>query len=97
MARTQRKATTSQVYERLINRLDVALDSAQTAVQLRNEHSAEVELRGLSHAELELINAYLNRSEREVDRRSHGSSHVQETPSAANVIWLKDRVKQAKG
>ncbi|NMY37471.1 MULTISPECIES: hypothetical protein [Pseudomonas] len=97
MAKTQRKATTSKVYERLINRLDVALDSAKTAEQLRNEHPVEVELRGLSHAELELINAYLNRSEREVDRRSHGSSFVQQTPAAANVIWLKDRVRQAKG
>ena len=97
MAETQRTAVTSQVYERLINRLSVALDSAKTAVQLRDERPAELELRGLSRAELELINAYLNRSEREADGRSQGSSNVQHAPTTAKVIWLKDRVKGAKG
>ena len=94
MAKTQRKATTSKVYERLINRLDVALDSAKTAEQLRNEHPVEVELRGLSHAELELINLYLNRIGREAIKRSQGSVNMQDAPRA-KVIWLKDRVQGA--
>ena len=97
MPESQRKEIKSEVYERLIDRLSVALDSAKTAVQLRDERPVELELRGLSHAELELINAYLNRSEREADGRSQGSSNVQHAPPTAKVIWLKDRVKGAKG
>lgn len=93
MAETQRTAVTSQVYERLINRLSVALDSAKTAVQLRDERPAELELRGLSRAELELINVYLNRIGREADERLQGSSTEQKAPQTAKVIWLKDRVK----
>ena len=94
MAELQRSATTSQVYERLIDRLSVALDSAKTAVQLRDERPVELELRGLSRAELELINLYLNRMGREVVERSQGSRYMQDAPKA-KVIWLKDRVQGA--
>ena len=94
MAELQRSATTSQVYERLIDRLSVALDSAKTAVQLRDERPVELELRGLSHAELELINLYLNRIGREAIKRSQGSVNMQDAPRA-KVIWLKDRVQGA--
>ena len=94
MAELQRSATTSQVYERLIDRLSVALDSAKTAVQFRDERPVELELRGLSHAELELINLYLNRIGREAVKRSQGSVNMQDAPRA-KVIWLKDRVQGA--
>ena len=95
MAELQRSVATSQVYERLIDRLSVALDSAKTAVQLRDERPVELELRGLSHAELELINLYLNRIGREADGRSQGSMNMQDAPYKAKVIWLKDRVQGA--
>lgn len=94
MAELQRSVATSQVYERLIDRLSMALDSAKTAVVLRNERPAELELRGLSHAELELINLYLNRIGREAVKRSQGSVNMQDAPRA-KVIWLKDRVQGA--
>ena len=93
MAETQRTAIKTQVYERLIDRLSVALDSARTAVQLRNEQPVDLELRGLSRAELELINVYLNRMGREADVRPQSSMSEQETPYKAKVIWLKDRVQ----
>ena len=70
MAELQRSVATSQVYERLIDRFSMALDSAKTAVVLRDERPVELELRGLSHAELELINLYLNRIGREAVKRS---------------------------
>ena len=94
MAETQRKAIKTQVYERLIDRLSMALDSAKTAVVLRDERPVELELRGLSHAELELINLYLNRIGREAVKRSQGSVNMQDAPRA-KVIWLKDRVQGA--
>lgn len=93
MVESQYKAIKSEVFERLIDRLSVALDSAKTAVRLRNERPAELELRGLSRAELELINVYLNRIGREADERLQGSSTEQKAPQTAKVIWLKDRVK----
>ena len=94
MPESQRKEIKSEVYERLIDRLSVALDSAKTAVQLRDERPVELELRGLSHAELELINLYLNRIGREAIKRSQGSVNMQDAPRA-KVIWLKDRVQGA--
>ena len=93
MAELQRSVATSQVYERLIDRLSVALDSANTAVRLRNERPVELELRGLSRAELDLINMYLNRTGREAEIRSPGSMNEQDTHPGAKVIWLKDRVR----
>lgn len=53
------KVMQPDVYERLIDRLGLALDVARTAVRLRDEKPAELELRGLSRAEYELIDAYL--------------------------------------
>ena len=94
MVESQYKAINSEVFERLIDRLSVALDSAKTAVQLRDERPVELELRGLSHAELELINLYLNRIGREAIKRSQGSVNMQDAPRA-KVIWLKDRVQGA--
>ena len=93
MPETQRTVIKTQVYERLIDRLSVALDSASTAVQLRNEQPVDLELRGLSRAELELINVYLNRMGREADVRPQSSMSEHEPPYKAKVIWLKDRVQ----
>lgn len=49
------------LYERLLQRLALALDEAETASRLHAEPLRELELDGLSPAELELIRAYLNR------------------------------------
>ena len=48
------------LYERLLQRLALALDEADTAERLRDEHPTELELRGLSEAEMGLIRAYLD-------------------------------------
>ncbi len=48
------------LYDRLLRRVTLALDEADTAERLRDEHPAELELKGLSLAELGLIRAYLN-------------------------------------
>jgi len=53
-------ASGSGLYERLLQRLALALDEADTAERLRDECPVELELRGLSGAELELIRAYLD-------------------------------------
>jgi hypothetical protein len=94
----------ADLYERLIDRLGLALDIAKTAVRLRNEHPAELELRGLSHAEFRLIEAYLDRTEVAVLKEealnvNKGSSSPSREPAEsvpgarhlANVIWLKDQ------
>ena len=62
-------------------------------MQLRNEQPVDLELRGLSRAELELINVYLNRMGREADVRSKSNMSALEAPYKAKVIWLKDRVQ----
>jgi hypothetical protein len=84
------KAMQPDVYERLIDRLGLALDVARTAVRLRDEKPAELELRGLSRAEYELIDAYLH---------AHGERAAVEPPLAAvpvrtpsaKVYWLHER------
>lgn len=53
-------ASGSGLYERLLQRLALALDEAETAERLRDECPVELELRGLSSAEMELIRAYLD-------------------------------------
>ena len=53
-------ASGSGLYERLLQRLALALDEADTAERLRDECPVELELRGLSGAEMELIRAYLD-------------------------------------
>lgn len=49
------------LYERLLQRLALALEEAETASRLHAEPPCELEVDGLSSAELELIRAYLNR------------------------------------
>ncbi|NNN25868.1 MULTISPECIES: hypothetical protein [Pseudomonas] len=53
-------ASGSGLYERLLQRLALALAEADTAERLRDECPMELELRGLSSAEMELIRAYLD-------------------------------------
>ncbi|MDP4572563.1 hypothetical protein Q8O96_26170 [Pseudomonas sp. LPH60] len=91
MLESQRKVTEPEVYERLLNRLALALDAARTADRLRNERPVELELRGLSPAEFELIRAYLARSQHEMQVNVSGSPQHQERPRSAKVIWLKDQ------
>ncbi|WP_045881130.1 hypothetical protein [Pseudomonas chlororaphis] len=93
MVESQRKVTKPELYERLIDRLALALDAAKTAGSLRDEHPVELELRGLSHAEFEMIKAYLDRSERET-RLSvlECLRHEEVAAPSAKIIWLKDKV-----
>ncbi len=49
------------LYERLLQRLALALEEADTATRLHEAPPVELELRGLTPAELELIRAYLDR------------------------------------
>lgn len=71
MVESQRTLTKPQLYEGLIDRLGRALDAARTAGRLRDERPLELELRGLSQAELELIKNYLALNH---DRASHGQA-----------------------
>ncbi|GAC1034659.1 hypothetical protein thsps21_54880 [Pseudomonas sp. No.21] len=60
MGEMRRAESASGLYERLLHRLALALDEADTAIRLRDEDPRELELKGLSPAELELIRAYLD-------------------------------------
>lgn len=91
MVESQRKVTKPELYERLIDRLGLALDAAKTAGRLRDERPVELELRGLSHAEFELIKAYLDRSEREAHSSVLEAIKHKEAPRSAKIIWLRDK------
>lgn len=103
MTELQHTVSTPELYERLINRLGLALEMASTAVRLRNELPAELELKGLSSAEFELIEAYLEKgvmaANGAVEGKSEGSFNVpmEDTDSiakprvCARVIWLSDK------
>lgn len=103
MTELQHTDTTHDLYERLINRLGLALETADIAVRLRDEWPEELELRGLSRAEFDLIEAYLNNSAiaagGHVSPGVPGSFIVSREPaeaasmpsSSAKVIWLKDK------
>ena len=104
MTESQHITTTPELYERLINRLGLALETASVAVRLRDERPEELELRGLSRAEFDLIEAYLNNGAiaavGEVNPSVRNSFIVSQQPAGAvsempspatKVIWLKDR------
>lgn len=91
MAESQRNVKRPEVYERLIDRLAVALETARTAGRLRNERPAELELRGLSRAEVELINAYLDQSQSTQSVSPVAPLEQWNAAHTAEVIWLKDR------
>lgn len=61
MAQFGREDVHGGLYERLLHRLAIALDEADSDTRLRNTTPEDLELRGLSPAELELIRAYLDR------------------------------------
>ncbi|MFF7706197.1 hypothetical protein [Pseudomonas sp. NPDC007930] len=90
MVETRPIAVEPELRERLLDRLGLALDAARTARRLRDEAPTELELRGLSHAELEWIHTYL---------RAQGASFATEMPAGApvpgrdNVVWLGARPK----
>lgn len=92
MVESHATVTQPELYEKLIDRLGMALDAAKTAGRLRDERPLELELRGLSRAEFDLIKAYLNRSEHAVQGGLLQAEMHQETPRSAKVIWLKDKV-----
>lgn len=84
------EALQPDVYERLIDRLGLALDVARTAVRLRDEKPAELELRGLSRAEFELIDAYLHVCG-ERARAEPSAPIVPVRKASAKVYWLHER------
>lgn len=61
MAELQRAEDSGGLYERLLQRLALALDEAEGLSRFSGDAGLELELRGLTSAELELIHAYLNR------------------------------------
>jgi hypothetical protein len=91
MVESQQKATKPELYERLIDRLALALEAARTAGRLRDERPLELELRGLSPAEFALVKAYLDRSERETHGCLSAAVKQLDAPRSAKIIWLKDK------
>lgn len=61
MAELRCSAPAGGLYERLLQRLAMALDEADSLSALSAQPPLELELRGLTAAEMELIRAYLNR------------------------------------
>ena len=61
MAELRRAEVGGGLYERLLQRLALALQEADTATRLHQAPPDELELSGLTPAELELIHAYLDR------------------------------------
>jgi hypothetical protein len=105
MTQSQYTATTFELYERLIRRLGLALETADVAVRLRDEWAQELELSGLSRAELDVIQAWLARC---ADKTGHqmtpapaagvglvssATRSLRQDCSAGKVIWLQDRKK----
>lgn len=61
MMESRRSEQTGGLYGRLLQRLALALDEAESARRLRDVEPQLVELKGLTNAEMELIQAYLER------------------------------------
>lgn len=97
MVQSQRQAMNPELYERLIDRLGLALDIARTAVRLRNEAPVELELSGLSRAEFELITAYLATHDSRLESVHHEARVKPAKPvrESAKVYWLRDQDKVA--
>ncbi|ARA82984.1 hypothetical protein AAY86_15805 [Pseudomonas amygdali pv. tabaci str. ATCC 11528] len=96
MTELQHVVSLSELYERLIDRLGLALETASTSVRLRNESPAELELKGLSSAELQLIEAYLEKGLGAADvsvrdRLIFQPELGRPSRASATIIWLKDR------
>ncbi|KAA8712354.1 MULTISPECIES: hypothetical protein [Pseudomonas syringae group] len=103
MTELQHVVSTSELYGRLIDRLGLALETASTSVRLRNESPAELELKGLSSAEFELIEAYLEKDSVMAHNAFTTASAATEAivpehdrllrapRQSATIIWLKDK------
>ncbi|GAB7529136.1 hypothetical protein PS3A_15450 [Pseudomonas sp. 3A(2025)] len=103
MTELQHLSGTPELYERLINRMELALETASTAVRLRNELLVELEFNGLTNAEFELIEAYLEKGSKAAngavkDKDEDGFKAAPESSGAlpasrdpVKVIWLKDK------
>jgi hypothetical protein len=61
MAELRCDAPAGGLYERLLQRLSIALDEADSLSVVSAQPTRELELRGLTSAEIELIRAYLAR------------------------------------
>jgi hypothetical protein len=61
MAELRRNVPVGGLYERLLQRLAIALDEADSLSALSTQPPLELELRGLTAAEMQLIRAYLDR------------------------------------
>ncbi|MCU1722113.1 hypothetical protein [Pseudomonas sp. 5P_5.1_Bac1] len=92
MGDSQLQALKPELYERLIDRLGLALDVARTSVRLRDEMPDELELRGLSSAEFDVIKAYLESAPARGQKVS-GVAPSMEAPPSGRVIWLKDKAR----
>ncbi|WP_426152468.1 hypothetical protein [Pseudomonas sp. DC3000-4b1] len=86
MVETHLTAIEPELYERLIDRLGLALDAARTSVHLRNEVPAELELKGLSRAEFDWLSAYLHAS-----AASARAAPARDAGEHGKVVRLKDR------
>ncbi len=107
MAELRRTDSGSGPYERLLHRLALALDEADTAVRLRDEEPLELELKGLTPAEMELIRAYLNRDMRwlrgwhaaaeelaAIEELPRRSARVERAPDRSFVLKSKPTFKR---
>jgi hypothetical protein len=92
MVETHLTASKPELYERLIDRLGLALDAARTSRHLRNEAPAELELKGLSRAEFDWLSAYLQAS----GALAQPASPRLGQERAGQVIWLKDRRRRPR-
>jgi len=85
MGESQLPAVKPELYERLIDRLGLALDTARTSMRLRDEALTELELRGLSRAEFDVIKAYLDTFQKRANEAACPRPQAE-----ARIIWLKD-------
>ncbi|WP_288377800.1 hypothetical protein [uncultured Pseudomonas sp.] len=93
MGESQLTAIKPELYERLIDRLGLALEVARTSVRLRDEMPAELELRGLSPAEFQVIKAYLDTLPE--SRFASAGTYPQPESGKGKIVWLKDRQRPA--
>ena len=96
MVESHVKGLKPELFERLIDRLGLALDVARTSVRLRDEAPDELELRGLSRAEVELINAYLDSMPVGLHAGTVVRDRKEPLPAASNnnVVWIKDKASR---
>ncbi|WP_462401793.1 hypothetical protein [Pseudomonas sp. Marseille-QA0332] len=93
MGDTRLPAMRPELYERLIDRLGLALEAARTSHRLRDVMPVELELRGLSRAEYDVIRHYLEALP--AGRHVSPGTFVQGEPVAtAKVVWLHGKKRR---